>query len=129
MKNPLLCILFCLLLAGLQAQTERLAFTPAKITFIEALDPLKYPGKAIRKGIEGTVSIEIRVDSLGAYHSHRIVSSPHELLTEAVAPYIPQLKFRPALEGEVPISSTKELQIIFSIQRKLPPKTTIDVRY
>ncbi|MEM7658764.1 MAG: hypothetical protein AAF399_21750, partial [Bacteroidota bacterium] len=35
---------------------------PPRIKNIRVMDPLKYPGKAIRKKIDGMVKVEIEVD-------------------------------------------------------------------
>ncbi|MDX2247703.1 MAG: TonB family protein [Bacteroidia bacterium] len=125
----LLTCLFFFKQAFSQTETAEPTFTPPKIKNIDVLDPVKYPLKAVTKKIEGTVKVEIEVDTTGKYVAHNIVESADSLLSAAVDPYIPQLKFAPALRGENPASAVVVIEIVFTIEKRVPLKTEIRVKY
>lgn len=102
---------------------------PPRVSNITVLDPLSYPGKAIRKGIEGPVEIEIEVNAKGEYVAHNIVESAHDILSEQVEPFMSQLTFHPATKGNKNIAGLAILQITFTIERKIPPRTEIRIRF
>ncbi|MEM7373321.1 MAG: energy transducer TonB [Bacteroidota bacterium] len=131
MKSPTLFFGLLLLIMGtcvsLYAQDN--SSLPPRVKNITVLDPLKYPSKAIRKGIKGLVKVEIEVDDAGKYVAHNIVESAHDMLAQEVEPFIPQLMFHPAeKEGEA-VKGLAILSLRFSIQRKVPPKTEITIRF
>ncbi|MEL6671836.1 MAG: energy transducer TonB [Bacteroidota bacterium] len=133
MRKLLLCGMFSLLLAGmstLSAQsTLRTDVQAPRVSNVEVFDPLTYPAKAIRKGWAGAVKVEVSVDESGKYVSHKVISSPHALLQEAVEPFLPSLQFEPGQAEGKPAAMVKEITFTFSIMRKLPPKTEIDILY
>lgn len=102
---------------------------PPRVSNITVLDPLSYPGKAIRKGIEGAVKIEIEVNETGEYVAHNIVESAHDILSERVDPFMSQLTFHPATKGQEEVSGLAVLEIRFRIERKVPPKTEIAIKF
>lgn len=115
----------------LQAQETRIdsSHVVPVITNIEHFDPLKYPLKAIRKKIEGAVKVEIEVDSTGKYVSHNFLSSPGEVLNDAVAPFLPGLEFLPGEKNGRKVSDLATIEIIFSIERRVPIRTEIAFRF
>lgn len=110
-------------------KTEDLPFTKPKIKNIDALDPVKYPLKAVTKKIEGTVRVEVEVDETGQYVAHNIVESADSLLSAAVDPHISQLKFEPARKGEAAVAAVMEVSVVFIIEKRVPIKTEIRVKY
>lgn len=103
--------------------------TPPRVSNIAVLDPLSYPGKAIRKGIEGLVKIEIEVNDAGEYVAHNIVESAHDILSERVNPFMSQLTFHPATKDQEEVEGLVILEIRFNIERKVPPKTEIAIKF
>lgn len=100
-----------------------------RISNIEILDPLSYPGKAIRKGIEGLVKVEIEVNEKGEYVAHNVVESAHDILSERVEPFMSQLIFYPATKDEEKVAGLAMLELRFNIERKVPPKTEISIKF
>ncbi|WNJ17445.1 energy transducer TonB [Pontibacter sp. G13] len=108
------------------AQTNRGSQTPARFTNVdEAFDPLKYPAKAIVKGIEGTVKAEVSISEAGEYLTHNIVSTPDEILSLQVEKCLPSLTCEPAMEGDTAVESVKVLEVHFRIIKKFPAKTEV----
>ncbi|MEZ4774165.1 MAG: TonB family protein [Bacteroidia bacterium] len=112
-----------------KTEESELPFTKPKIKNIDALDPVKYPLKAVSRKIEGAVRVEVEVDEAGKYVAHNIVESADSLLSAAVDPYISQLKFEPARRGELAVPAVMELSVIFNIEKRVPIKTEIRVKY
>ncbi|MEZ4828876.1 MAG: TonB family protein [Bacteroidia bacterium] len=112
-----------------KAEGPGLDFTKPKIRNIDVLDPVKYPLKAVSKKIEGVVRVEVEVDETGKNVAYNIVESADSLLSAAVEPYIPQLKFEPARRGEEPVPAITEISVIFTIEKRVPIKTEIRVKY
>ena len=114
------------------SQTERKEVKPnvaPRVLNIDALDPVKYTSKAIRKEIEGEVAVEITVDAKGNYVSHELINADHEWLADAVEPYLKELKFSPGQVNGEATESKKQIRVIFEILKKFPPKTEITVDY
>lgn len=118
--------LFSLLLPCLAAAQAPIA---PKLRNYEALDPVKYPGKAIRQELQGTVVVEISVDAEGRYLSHNVRETPGDLLSEAVTPYLPELAFYPAQQDGQAVPGLATLRVTFTIERKFPRRTEIAVRF
>ncbi|MEO1451325.1 MAG: energy transducer TonB [Bacteroidota bacterium] len=104
-------------------------YQPPVLTNVEHFDPLKYPLKAVRKKIEGVVKIEIQVDEAGKYVSHNIISTPGEVLSATVEPFLPGLNFLPAMQGDHPAAGIAVLDIIFGIESRIPIRTEITFRF
>ena len=96
---------------------------------IEILDPLKYPLKAVRKKIEGSVVVDIEVDGNGSYVGHNIVESADDVLAEAVDPFMSKLIFHPGMQNEEPVPGIARIKVIFSIQSRVPIKTEITIKF
>ncbi|GAB4416133.1 MAG: hypothetical protein OHK0039_25330 [Bacteroidia bacterium] len=118
--------LLLLLAAPLAAQDDTAA---PKLKNHETLDPLKYPGKALRQSAEGTVVLEVEVDEQGRYLAHNFVSSASPLLDAAIEPYAPLLAFYPARQQGVAVPGIARIQFIFEIEKKVPRKTSITIKY
>lgn len=125
-----LILLFVCLAAPfyVKGQTDTTLLNPV-VQNIEVFDPLKYPLKAIRKKIEGAVVVEVEVDSTGSYLAHNFRSSPGEILSNAIDPFIPQLVFVPAEKAGKKVAGLTEISVIFSIESRIPIRTEITFRF
>jgi TonB family protein len=63
----------------------------------------KYPREAERKEIEGKVVVRISVNEKGLVDDVQILSSPHDLLSEACIEGLKTWRFAPVLENGSPI--------------------------
>jgi protein TonB len=65
-----------------------------------------YPPEAIRQGLEGLVTVKVRVSATGKVLQATLhESSGHRLLDEATLRHAEQLRFTPAYEGDTPVES------------------------
>lgn len=64
---------------------------------------VKYPQIARDGNIQGKVLIKILVDKEGNPKDHKVMKTPHELLTEACLKEIYKLKFKPAMVNKKPV--------------------------
>lgn len=123
------CLLAFIFIGQLTLFAQNTSPLPPRVKNISVLDPMKYPAKAIRKGIEGIVKVEIEVDPEGQYVAHNIVESADELLSQTLDPFIPQMEFSPAEKDGKAVKGLAILSVRFNIQRKVPPKTEMTIRF
>jgi len=90
---------------------------PEPLNMNEVSQRMRYPNKARNKGIQGTVLVRVYFDSTGAYVKHRVLESPHELLTKAVVKHLHRLRVRPAEIDYRPVGSWITLPIRFKPYR------------
>jgi protein TonB len=78
-----------------------------------------YPERAKREGWEGTVLLEVSIDSQGRPERVAINrSSGFPLLDHAAQEAVKSWRFRPALIGERRITSTARVPIVFRLDAK-----------
>lgn len=78
---------------------------------------LKYPAKAIKSEIEGTVMLGFTVDTSGLVGDLKVISSPHELLTaEALRLMNISPNWEPAIQLNKPVKSTMRQPIYFRLE-------------
>lgn len=64
---------------------------------------IEYPQMARDANIQGTVVLRILIDPQGRYQRHKVINSPHPLLTRSVEAQIEALQFSPAVQAGKPI--------------------------
>ncbi len=89
---------------------------PRPLMLSELVAKIPYPQKAYQAGIEGLVQVQIKVDRNGNYVSHKVVYSPHALLSEAVSPYVGCLSFEPARMSGSSVPSIITIPFRFTIR-------------
>ena len=119
---PKLVLLSCLALFPIipQAQSPPRPLVPTNLDAVQAR--MTYPVSALSQGIEGTVWCEIEVDEQGQYQTHRIISSPDEVLSTTVSAQVSLLQF------ETP-EATTPTDILIPFTFKLQGKTVDPGRF
>lgn len=85
------------------------------------VDPLRvdYPRSAQRRGLEGTVVIEVMVGPTGAIESGRVLeSSGRDLLDDAALRAVTSCPFRPARLDGLPVRGVVEIPVRFELARR-----------
>lgn len=79
----------------------------------------RYPDAARRKGIEGAVTMEFVVDSLGGVDNAtaRAARVAHRAFPDAVAAWLPTARFRPAEVNGVKVPHLVEAPYLFTISK------------
>lgn len=72
---------------------------PQTINLDEVKHMIGYPKKAQELGIAGIVHVRILVDKEGDYVRHKIVTTPHRILSESVNKNIHKIVFTPAIDN------------------------------
>ncbi|WP_022824976.1 energy transducer TonB [Hymenobacter norwichensis] len=81
----------------------------------------RYPGKAIRQGIEGKVFVSFVVDTLGQVSNVRVAKSIHSLLDAEAARVVQNLpRFEPGKQDGRPVVVSYTVPIDFTIGRNKP---------
>ncbi len=88
------------------------------LAYIDAPIP-DYPRIAMRKGWEGTVLLQVRVDARGRPVSVQVLrSSGHRVLDEAARRAVStHWRFRPALRDGLPVEAVGKVPVAFSLGR------------
>ena len=76
---------------------------PVSLNINEVKKKIGYPEETVKKKIEGKVSIRLYIDKKGNYIKHKVLKSPHQLLTDAVELHLKDLKFSPGIQKGKPI--------------------------
>lgn len=77
----------------------------------------RYPRKALRRGIQGSVLVKIFIDESGIpYDSKILKSSGHKILDDAALKGALDWRFKPARRGVVAIKSQNNQTFVFSLQ-------------
>lgn len=77
---------------------------------------IAYPKKARDSGIVGRVVFRVLIDERGNYIKHKVMRSPHDMLTEACAKHIHILKFTPGILDGKPIKVWVTVPFDFKIE-------------
>ncbi|MEZ4829479.1 MAG: energy transducer TonB [Bacteroidia bacterium] len=77
---------------------------PTPINMEEVRTLIGYPQIARDAGISGNVVLRVLVDKRGNYVRHKVINEVHPLLTQAIEPNIPKLRFTPAIQAGKPIA-------------------------
>lgn len=73
---------------------------PQTINLDEVKAMIGYPRRAQELGIAGIVHVRILVDKEGDYVRHKIVTTPHRILSESVNKNIHKIVFTPAIDND-----------------------------
>jgi protein TonB len=84
-------------------------------TLVSRVEP-RYPDLARRAGIEGTVELEVTIDSTGAVTEVEVVRGLPLGLSEAAADAVHRWKYRPARTAAGPVASRKSVRIHFVLK-------------
>jgi len=77
----------------------------------------RYPRRALRKGLQGAVLVQIFIDEQGVpYNSKLLKTSGHKVLDDAALRGALDWRFTPARSGEVAIKSQNNQTFVFSLQ-------------
>ena len=91
---------------------------PKPLNMQEFLEASAYPGKAKRKGIEGTVMIRVLASEEGSYVKHVVLNREimDPFLVEACESHIPMIKFSQAIDTNgVPIQFWVNIPIAYKL--------------
>jgi protein TonB len=77
----------------------------------------RYPEAPFRKGISGTVEVEILIDTTGRVSKSKVVKSIPEL-DAAALDCVKNWVFRPAMKGGQPVATVASAPITFTITTK-----------
>ena len=91
---------------------------PQPLNLPEICKLVGYPNLAKAFDIQGTVVVRVLVNSVGNYERHKIIKSPHPILTKRVEKYISQLRAIPGIQNGKPISFWIDIPFIFSFNEK-----------
>jgi|GEM_PF-2499666 TonB family protein len=80
----------------------------------DIIENLVYPEKAIQKGIEGTVKVEVVINELGNVLSKKVLSSDNEFLNSYALNVIDYVKFSPGKRDSNPIQSKVIIPVHFT---------------
>ena len=143
MKTALPLILFFFLCFGLKAQTEpppppthsaaaQRTTTDTTFTKVEIesefpggakgwirylTDNFNYPKAAVRKRIQGTVSVQFIVDRDGKVTNAEVIKSVHPLLDKEALRLIQESpKWKPAIQDGKKVRSYKKQPVVFMLQ-------------
>jgi carboxyl-terminal processing protease len=83
---------------------------PARI--LHAVKP-QYPYAYARKGVRGTVLVELRIEADGSVSFANALSSPDPRLAVAAEAAVLQWIFRPAIRNGIPVASRARVPIVF----------------
>lgn len=86
-----------------EALDTTLAIWVAEPTPINLSEITKEIGKPPEKARSGTVVFRVLIDSTGAYARHQVLKTPDSLLTKHYEPYLPRIRFSPAILQGRPI--------------------------
>ncbi|MDP5169467.1 MAG: M56 family metallopeptidase [Bacteroidia bacterium] len=88
---------------------------PVPINLAEVKGEIGYPTEAKEQKIEGLVVARILIGKDGSYLDHKFVKSDNELLEQAVAVHVKDLKFEPATKDGVPVSMWVNIPFNFKL--------------
>jgi len=92
---------------------------PQTINLDEVKAMIGYPRKAQELGIDGTVHVRILVDEEGDYVKHKILSTPHRFLSDAVNKNIHKIVFTPAIDNNrKPTMYWVNIPVHFQLKKK-----------
>ncbi|MDW8332778.1 MAG: energy transducer TonB, partial [Bacteroidia bacterium] len=91
---------------------------PAPLNLPDVKRSIVYPAAALDSAVAGKVFVKILVDESGRPVEHRIIKSPHRLLSEAVESRVYDLRFSPAERDGKPIAAWVTLPFQFAIEEK-----------
>ena len=82
------------------------------------LEHLDYPEKLKKKGIEGTVIVQIHVEKDGSVSESRLLkSSGHDLFDESALHAITKITFNPVTRDDEPVDVWLAMPVIFKLKR------------
>lgn len=78
--------------------------------------PPDYPRRARQLGFEGTVLIDVKVNSNGGVDEAAIAaSSGYSMLDEAALLAVKQWRFKPARRGDLPVAAVVQVPVRFRL--------------
>ena len=89
----------------------------------------KYPEELKKKGIEGTVMLDVTVDKSGNVCNVKVAESVNKLLDGSAVNAVKQWKFKPALSKGKPVKTTVKIPVAFTLKndKKYTPLILVDV--
>jgi protein TonB len=90
---------------------------PQPVNLDRIKNQIEYPQIAREGGIHGTVVLEVTINERGKYESHRVVRSPHKLLTKECEKHIASLRFQPGKQGGKPVRFKVQVPFRFKLDR------------
>jgi len=90
---------------------------PIPINMNEIKKKIGYPMKAQKDSIQGKVLFRVLIDKEGNCVSYKLLKSVSSIFTEAIEPYIKELKFTPGFRKGKPIKCWVTVPFIFKLTR------------
>lgn len=76
---------------------------PQPLNMPEIIQLIQYPSVLLEAGVSGYVVVRMLVGKEGQYLKHKVINTPHPILTGEVEKHLPKLRFTPAYQGHKPI--------------------------
>jgi len=76
---------------------------PIAVNMNELKRLIQYPVEAKEARLKGKVTVRVLVDKEGNYVKHKILKTPHDILTQAVERHLKIIKFTPGIQNGKPI--------------------------
>ncbi len=89
---------------------------PVPVNMDQFRQAIGYPPVAREIGLQGTVVVRVLVTPQGHYQDHRILRSPHAVLSKAVVEQLPLLRFTPALQGDRAVYCWVNVPVRFALK-------------
>lgn len=93
---------------------------PSELNLSEVKRTIVYPAAALDSAVSGKVFVKLLVDESGKVAEHKIVKSPHKLLSQAVESRVYDLRFNPGERDGKPAAAWVTLPFQFTIQEPQP---------
>lgn len=90
---------------------------PQPVNLDELKNLIGYPAMAVEGEIEGKVIVRVLMDKHGNYKDHKVLKSPHPILTNAVTSKLNMLKMTPGIQAGKPISVWVTLPFNFALMQ------------
>lgn len=91
---------------------------PEPLNFADIKKKVVYPEVLKSAGIEGKVYIKILVDKSGEVKKHKIIKSPHDLMSKEVEKVIPLIRFKPGIQANKPITCWVMIPFDFRLRNR-----------
>ncbi len=105
--------------------TETAPLSPPRLLRFEEA---AYPPEAWRRGVEGAVLLELRIEPDGSVSTVEVVRGLGHGLDEAAVEAARRFRFEPARRGERPIAAVIRFRYVFERRRAAPPPATLDLQ-
>lgn len=90
---------------------------PKPLNMSEIASAIGYPKPAEDAEMEGKVLVKVKVSRAGTYLEHKVLSSPDDVLTEAVEAHLAKLKFAPGIKDGKEVETWVTIPFMFKLKQ------------